>query len=351
MPYSELFINLINRIKDSRNENLHFVGLGDPNAKVLFVSKECAIDRSNTRGNMFYEAEQMLNAKYWAKDINDIDSYDLPGWFNPSEPYDGAICVKAIRDKDGSICNNGTTATWLCYQKIIKGFFNRTFDENSYVDFYNDSFITELSCIENKDGAYYEATRNSINDRCNELLCDDYFRSFPIVIMNCGKYVKDYDINICKIFNQKYKATRKYDYGWMRIYEKNGRILLLTQFLASCNESYLKRIVSILKRFVEKPKLGYCVYYNGTERSNDKKLFAFYERCWIWHSFLYGEQYEDDIKYMKHYGITEEWIDSFNIPRSLVALFFNRYMHWAVMGNFHKELFMNWFEGVRKGRT
>ena len=347
MAYSKSFTNLINRIKDSRNEDLNFVGLGNPDAKILFISKECAIDRSDTRGKLFYEAEQTLNAKYWDRDINDIDSYNLPEWFNPSKPYEGAVCVKAIRDEDGSICNNGTTGTWICYQKITDGFFGNVFSENNNVDFYKDSFITELSCVENKYGSYSNATKTSINDRCYELLSDDFYRSFPIVIMNCGRYVKDYDINICKVFNQKYKTTRKYDDGWMRIYENDGRILLLTPFLASCPDSYLDRIVRTLRRFVEKQKLDYCVYYDGSNKSIDKHIFAYYERCWIWQLFLYGEHYENDIKCMNSFGITNEWIDSFNIPRSLVALFFNRYMHWAVMGNFDKEAFMHWFEKIR----
>lgn len=44
MEYRNEFIELIDSLKNKDNKSLRFVGLGNPNSKILIVSKECSFD-------------------------------------------------------------------------------------------------------------------------------------------------------------------------------------------------------------------------------------------------------------------------------------------------------------------
>ena len=76
--------------------------------------------------------------------------------------------------------------------------------------FFNYCFITEFSTASrpnnnNPTEEEIEATRKSIEKR-TPLLSSDFYRSFPIVVLACGKYFDWYNINIERIFDVKWEA-------------------------------------------------------------------------------------------------------------------------------------------------
>lgn len=44
MEYRKEFIELIDSLKHEDDKNLRFVGLGNPNSKILIISNECSFD-------------------------------------------------------------------------------------------------------------------------------------------------------------------------------------------------------------------------------------------------------------------------------------------------------------------
>lgn len=48
MEYRKEFIELIDSLKNENDENLRFVGLGNPNSKILIIGKECSFDKKGT---------------------------------------------------------------------------------------------------------------------------------------------------------------------------------------------------------------------------------------------------------------------------------------------------------------
>lgn len=96
--YSEEFKSLL--------QNPHwanrFIGYGDPDAKILIVGKECAIDKNNDPFKM-YEHEYLQNFTLWRRNVNGMVSTDSvknwisnPDWgiFNPLAPFKGH-CLKS----------------------------------------------------------------------------------------------------------------------------------------------------------------------------------------------------------------------------------------------------------------
>lgn len=93
--------------------------------------------------------------------------------------------------------------------------------------------------------------------------------------------------------------------------------------------------------------LKFCLYYDGTDESVENELWASYEEHWIHACIQTNDQaFQLEVKEMIHNGISEEWIDSFGIPRTLIGAFFNRYCHWV--GMYDKNDFMKWFEEIRR---
>lgn len=49
MEYRKEFIELIDSLKNENDKNLRFVGLGNPNSKILIIGKECSFDKKKNR--------------------------------------------------------------------------------------------------------------------------------------------------------------------------------------------------------------------------------------------------------------------------------------------------------------
>lgn len=53
MEYRKEFIALVNSLKNEDDKNLRFVGLGNPNSKILIISKECSFDLEKEQDRFF----------------------------------------------------------------------------------------------------------------------------------------------------------------------------------------------------------------------------------------------------------------------------------------------------------
>ena len=170
MEYRKEFIELIDSLKNENDKNLRFVGLGNPNSKILIISKECSFRTSEEHDGFLYKLENQDNLQQWIDNIeNGIGLKTLPCWennpdlYNPLFPFKGQF-NKVIRNN-----NDGTSRTWIQYQKLIDRVLQKNKPER--IDFHKYAFITELSDIPIKT----QETKESINIRCQKLLSHDFF--------------------------------------------------------------------------------------------------------------------------------------------------------------------------------
>lgn len=229
MKYSKEFEQLVEDCLPT------YIGTGNPNSKILIIGKECAIDAEKDREH--YLRDIVHNADDWKNNIkNNTYCDNVDNWlhtqshrYNPLYPYKGQEYKKRSIDKDGNTrAETGTSATWYNYQKLLNFIMNTT--ENSKISFHEYCFTTEFNQSPGKN-----SKEISENDRINsikkrlKLFKNDFFQQFPIVIVACGHYVRDYNINLEEIFNVKWQgSTIDIDKNWMNVhYQVSGNPKLL----------------------------------------------------------------------------------------------------------------------------
>ena len=200
MEYSKEFIDLLN----TTSENL--IGWGNPNAKILIIGCEPITPSQNLLREITY------NRKQWLKNSENLPL--LQKWLeNPEGNSDYNPC----RDEDDLVCGlpyynprfqlNAKCRTWsqyqkftnLCLKKMNLRHERRTEFQN---DFYDYCFVTDLSAAAApcKNEVNRVEAKKSIEDRMNNLFQFEFFQKFPIIVADCGHYVRDYNIPLYKRF-------------------------------------------------------------------------------------------------------------------------------------------------------
>ncbi len=217
-----------------------YIGLGNPQSKILILGKECAID-----------AEK--NKERYKKEIVD-NAYD---WVNNSK--EAQLEYPSKGQKFSKSPNGGTSSTWYYYQKLYNLIFRR--EQTEEVDFFNNCFISELSDATGLYSALVDdkMRRKSIAKRI-ELFQTPFFQQFPIVIVAAGHYCRDYNIDIEEIFGVKWVAPT-IDIGgkWINIHYNvdatTPKLLIHTNQLSIVSNELLKKIAEILIEFIEQYKI------------------------------------------------------------------------------------------------
>ena len=111
-------------LKLARDKGL-FLGTGNPNAKMVFIGKEAAIDEKMYPEQYKREIENNI-ADWENNEANKTQASAVDNWFevpkyNPLYPYKGQENKIESRNKTGEIIRGagGTSKTWHNYQKII----------------------------------------------------------------------------------------------------------------------------------------------------------------------------------------------------------------------------------------
>lgn len=225
MEYSNEFKDLIARIEQTKD----FIGYGNPNAKILIIGKEEALDIEKECDKEIYEKAVKSNWELWKKNdlyASSITPDSIPVWkdskdFNPLYPWKGDDLPKG---------------TWTNYQELINRLYPEA-DAGKMTTFHQYAFITEFNDLPSKKSKRKDPeVQQRITHRCKNVLNHPFYKSFPIVIAACGHYVKDYNINLEDIFNQKYiePESVKIKRGeWINIHRKDNRILIHTRQLSN----------------------------------------------------------------------------------------------------------------------
>jgi hypothetical protein len=241
--YPDEFVDLVNNHTQSGD----FIGFGNPNAKILIIGKEQALDPNNSNSSILKDMNSCSNHNQWiyrlnkSRDtLNSAERYAIlyeietkqnhEDWKSNIITRDTSCIVpysivnisgytKVLTNKNkklnplqsamvewGKIFNplwpyyelpsSADIKTWTSYQKLVYG----TDSDFSTYCLWKDAFVTEMSQEPSttSNGISNSAVAASVNYRIFNILSKPFFRNFPYVVLACGKYVNA--IKIKKMF-------------------------------------------------------------------------------------------------------------------------------------------------------
>lgn len=255
------FVDLVFSAENQQN----YIGMGNPNARILIIGREPAHDIQNKDDEKLllaeknYKRDQTLNKSNW---INLIEGKSLTGvlWdghievCNPRRPFPNQKCLRAYGN------NDGTATTWLWYQKLVDLILGREYDRPYSLrplDFHDFCFHTDISAAAAKNLATTDegAKMTSVEERSRELFSHPFFRQFPIVILgigtDVGKYVPlewcDKVLGFpCEEVEKAFNTDEKQPMLWVNHDSKGRRILIHTQCLSRPSREYVTKIRDII---------------------------------------------------------------------------------------------------------
>lgn len=255
----ESFQNLL--VSFDRKNDFPYIGMGNPNSKILFVGSEKALDSSNPLYNEIFEHELFLNFEHWFNVLQNsnhlTDPFDLIlqnrnhpfNGFNPFNPLIFEITSLIVR-------NSGAGHTYFGLQRLLNAYENLNNEEvsNIFSDRFTDNtfskcFITELSAnpARNQVKANFKLNEFLISERYEFMrgIASEFYQDFETVVIYCGKnnrYVglpnSDRRLEVLRIFNPHivHGDLRQVNINGclFDVYENNnGAKLILTRHLSS----------------------------------------------------------------------------------------------------------------------
>lgn len=179
MKRKELFQNLLNNLNEQSNEDFYkYIGTGNPNADILIIGKEVAIDEEKHKAQSDTEIANNFNDWYKIKEGN-LDpkkvAYDQHTiqYNSPLYPYRGQVL------KYDNSQNGGTSHTWYNYQKLYNRIYNK--NNNHNIDFHEGVFLTEVNASPSPNTK--NADKETIQFRKDYILSSEFIKDFPVIII------------------------------------------------------------------------------------------------------------------------------------------------------------------------
>lgn len=216
------FIELLNstflRALNENKENF-YVGMGNPNADILLIGSEKALDSSDAKYAPTLRHELELNKDHWIDLLDNYNHLENPfdlnllnrnpplNRFNPFNPL--------FLEQTANIVGNRAGHTYAGMKRLINSVHNQNFDlyTNDFTsNVFSKIFISELSTKTalNQNDANFNLEKFLASDRYNFLTttASNFYQSFKTVVIYCGlkdKYVgrkgKENRLKVIQIFN------------------------------------------------------------------------------------------------------------------------------------------------------
>lgn len=219
--------------------NPFYIGFGNPNASLLLIGQEKAIDQTTDDGKKSMKLESTRNPYQWQEMIAEgiVDRnyvVEGPGVFkNPSFPYTG---------------NRKGSNTWNHYQLLVKRLFP---DLEDYPNsFFTKTFITEIN---------HEVSKKKVGNQANPIrknfMSHSFFKSFPMTIIAAGNYLSVQEIE--ERFDVQKTADLSQRYMKLQVFEnqEQQRVVLSTRqfsnfyFNQENRDAYFGRICTCLQKY------------------------------------------------------------------------------------------------------
>lgn len=239
-------------------ENNLYLGLGNPNSKILLIGKETSNDKIG------FDEMSRINLQSWSDIISNNKSSDDIRCFedNALFPWKGQKFTIRREKKDGTITGeSGTSMTWYYYQCLSDFIFNKTKKKkHDLIDLHEFCFQSEMNQLNAKTSDSI-AKNNTIRIKSikgrERLFNLSFFRNFEVIILASGHYHKDFDFDIQNTFDVKWTGkTNVLSKGnWYNLHyddlEKPKRILIHTrQFSTGISKKLIEVIANECKTFV-----------------------------------------------------------------------------------------------------
>lgn len=254
MTYSKEFENLV--YSDQRD----FIGVGNPNAKILIVGKESAIEEDNDKQKNLEIEDNVKQWRYNIKqnvDLSEVaslhfDDSDINYKYNPLYPYKGQeYKVRTIISER----SKGTSKTWYQYQKLWDFImYGQDGKHSGLIDYHEHCFSTELSTAAEKYSLLVDDAKRSLSIEQRKLLfTHSFYQSFPIVILAVGHYPLNHNIDLESIFHTKWDGkTNPIGKFWYNIHHTstdNPKLLIHTNQLSMVSNDLIKAIAKECRDF------------------------------------------------------------------------------------------------------
>ena len=221
-------------------EHDQYIGLGNPNSRILFVGKEAGepVDSINIPGD----------GKSWKE--NAID-----------------FAKKYVPQKETHRKGNHT---WQKYQKLYRLILAElntveTELEDKEITFVENVFTTELSNLpapRTKEAKKLKDFDANLKNRKNLFWKNEFIKQFPIIIIAASdkKYIETYSGEVCELFDVEFfevKAFGKSGKMWIHysVKEKNNvypKLVIHTRQLTNgASDNLLHEIARTVKKFIE----------------------------------------------------------------------------------------------------
>ena len=270
-----------------------YVGCGNPNASILIIASEPAIDlkedpktEREKREKERHKWEIIENNEKWHKWLEEgvaetivhdgvIDDISR---FSPRFPYKGqkySVRLEVEKDEVTHIRSvAGTSKTWYNYQKLLDLVRGVNRSKAELLDFHDRCFTSELNscCAKKSSEVDEEGRRSSIAKRAgksNRFFSSDFFQGFPIVIVASRNYVHRYrDVfSVGELFGFPADSKRGMSVPTRKggrnrhldIYTRQGDfpklLICCTHFANRMSEEYMKTIASTIREFCAENKI------------------------------------------------------------------------------------------------
>jgi hypothetical protein len=239
------------------NINNLYLGLGNPEAKMLLIGKETSNEKIG------FDEMSRINLQSWNDIIlknrisDDIEFLEDNALF----PWKGQKYTIRREKKDGTITGkSGTSTTWYYYQYFTDLIFKKAAKKKEdLIDFHEYSFHSEMNQLNAKQSNYIAKSDvvriKSIKDR-EKLFALNFFRNFEIILLASGHYHRDFDFNIEKAFAVKWTGkTNVISKGnWYNLHYDNlqnpKRILIHTrQFSTGITKKLMQALAYEVEKF------------------------------------------------------------------------------------------------------
>jgi hypothetical protein len=248
--YNSIFQELVtiavaqSHAKELSEPNPFYIGFGNPNASLLLIGQEKAIDATTDKESMKLEstrnpyqwqemiAEGIVDRNYEVEDP-DYKVKALRRFKNPSFPY--------TENRKGS-------NTWNHYQLLVKRLFPDL--EDYHNSFFTKTFITEINHEVSK-----KKLKNQDNPKRKEFMSHRFFKSFPMTIIAAGNYLSVQEIeerfDVQKVADLSQRSMK------LQVFEnqEQQRVVLSTRqfsnfyFNQENRDAYFGRICTCLQKY------------------------------------------------------------------------------------------------------
>lgn len=245
-----------------------YIGIGNPNSKILLVGKEAAINAPKNDFERHNLKNYLNNAIDWQTKTNSPLDEEIPDWNintyladinatnNPRHSFKG---VKLEHHREGQ--------TWRKYQKLHDVIFNGDFIEDKArpYTFQNDFFLTEMN--DNPEKTTLKAQRKEgfkekLDKRRNTFFKSEFIQQFPVIILACGNYIinNENTRQIDNTFGVEYKSIDDAEglSFWVHYGTKNQKLVIHTNQLSGSQASnkLLKAIGKVVREYIDENNLS-----------------------------------------------------------------------------------------------